>query len=517
MLSLFPAKLSSAQPTPYGPPIQGTDGAATSFRSPAQDEPRSLGDLGNVAIMEVGAGFDLAYLYGSPNPAPLREIVRRYFKTHADLDFLVLLTDFGKVPEPSAKGFYQQVKNEVRGIGLPIFDNSSQYGSTGRLQGIVELGNVAALAEAPFGPPLAEAVASLSHEVLHRFAAFVRFRAPEGGMSDALLGSHAAHWSNLFNSGGSLMYGNLWRDNGDGTFTSAGSLTGYGPLDLYLMGALPKEEVPPMLLIENPLLDKTRFSKPGETVSGVARWVTIDDIIAAEGARVPDAAQSQKIFSVGFLLLVRSGEPAAGTVAAVELLRSAFAGHFARLTRGAAGIAGVAPSLQVGLDSPQAGCNLVGPDLAVSGTIVNSAGTETTVKVNGLPAQVIGERFVARGVQLHPGLNTVQVSAYDKYGLSATVTRTVNSCAGHYLRLVPSVTAGHDPLSVQLELAGSFLVASAQVTLSGPARGRLFQEPGSATISALLGVQGTYTISASALAPDGKTCSDSVTITVLPK
>jgi hypothetical protein len=93
------------------------------------------------------------------------------------------------------------------------------------------------------------------------------------------------------------MYGNGWKDNGNGTFTSTAKQSGYSPLDLYLMGMIPKEQVPPMLLIDNPAIDKTQLPHLGDTISGTAKTVTIDDIIADEGACVPDAASSQKKFN----------------------------------------------------------------------------------------------------------------------------------------------------------------------------------------------------------------------------
>ena len=69
------------------------------------------------------------------------------------------------------------------------------------------------------------------------------------------------------------------------------------------MGMIPKEQVPPMLLVDNAAVDKTQLPQLGATITGTAKTVTIDDIIAAEGARVPAAATSQKKFDLGFVLL----------------------------------------------------------------------------------------------------------------------------------------------------------------------------------------------------------------------
>lgn len=50
--------------------------------------------------------------------------------------------------------------------------------------------------------------------------AAVRFKNVDGSMNSSLLGKDAAHWSYLLDSKGSLMYGNGWKANSDGTLTS---------------------------------------------------------------------------------------------------------------------------------------------------------------------------------------------------------------------------------------------------------------------------------------------------------
>src|SRR5262249_59934764 len=66
---------------------------------------------------------------------------------------------------------------------------------------------------------------------------------------------------------------------------------------------------------------------PGATAAG--------QIVAAEGARVPDARTSPKTFRIGFIFLTRPGvDPDPEDLAAVERIREAFAGHFFALTRG---------------------------------------------------------------------------------------------------------------------------------------------------------------------------------------
>jgi hypothetical protein len=58
-----------------------------------------------------------------------------------------------------------------------------------------------------------------------------------------------------------------------------------------------------MLLIENPSIDPARLPEPGITIDGaaVSGYVSIEDIIAAEGERIRAAADSQKTFKMGFI------------------------------------------------------------------------------------------------------------------------------------------------------------------------------------------------------------------------
>src|SRR5207247_3978261 len=56
----------------------------------------------------------------------------------------------------------------------------------------------------------------------------------------------------------------------------------------------------------------TRGSSPAldreVTIGGTKKVVTIDDIIRAEGERVPKSADAPKSFKIGFVLLVRKGQ-----------------------------------------------------------------------------------------------------------------------------------------------------------------------------------------------------------------
>jgi hypothetical protein len=63
-------------------------------------------------------------------------------------------------------------------------------------------------------------------------------------------------------------------------------------------------------------------SEVGLTISGTARYVTIDDIIAAEGERIPGPADSQKSFKAAFIFITSPGTFTGSELYGLENVRS---------------------------------------------------------------------------------------------------------------------------------------------------------------------------------------------------
>jgi len=269
----------------------------------------TIGDYGNVTVMEVTGNYNAKNPDGSINALPRQEIAKEFLRLHPDTyDFLVFFSNFDfSMPDPAAKAFYLEVKNDIQGIGKPLFDSSALFGSNGKLQGTIDMGNISTMITNPVDPMFEETINTLSHEQLHRWGASVKFRDGSGNISTALLGKDGNHWSFLLDTDASVLYGNDWQDNGNGTFTSTGGGKYYSPLDLYLMGFYQSSQVPSMLLIDNQNIDPAGLPEAGATISGTPLYITIDDIIAAEGERLPSASASQKIFKTGFILIARPG------------------------------------------------------------------------------------------------------------------------------------------------------------------------------------------------------------------
>ncbi len=187
------------------------------------------------------------------------------------------------------------------------------------------------------------------------------------------------------------------------------------------------------------------------------------------------------------------------------------------MTQGVGGINGVPASVSVVIDSPADNATIIGPDVTVTGAVINTSGAETGVTVNGMPAAVTGSRFVINHVPLQSGANTISVTATDANGLTATTTKSVSAQAGNYIRITSNIESGVGPLDVSLRLNGSFSITNPTITTSGPVAFTLTAGANAGEYTVKLSAEGTYTINASAVGPDSQTYTDTITITVLSR
>ncbi|MGH9530409.1 MAG: hypothetical protein ACRD2S_10890, partial [Terriglobales bacterium] len=83
--------------------------------------------------------------------------------------------------------------------------------------------------------------------------------------------------------------------------------TGYSYLDLYLMGLIAPAEVPDFFILKNLVPDGKDAN--GHPVFKADRTkVTIQDVIASEGPRLPDVEHSQRRFNTGMVVVVEHGK-----------------------------------------------------------------------------------------------------------------------------------------------------------------------------------------------------------------
>jgi hypothetical protein len=181
------------------------------------------------------------------------------------------------------------VKNDVRHIGMPITDRTAQFGSSGTLKSVIYHS---------FGD-----VSIMDHEMGHTWAAYL-------GSAWGLLGyDDASHWNEKTDIAGQMSryyftedYQTIghFMDNGDGTWKIIPNSTPekYSQLELYAMGLIPPEQVPPIHVLSN--IDA---SDPEHATATVVRTVTIDQIMESEGGpRIPAFPDTQKDFKVAFIV-----------------------------------------------------------------------------------------------------------------------------------------------------------------------------------------------------------------------
>ena len=261
-----------------------------------------------------------------------------FFRNFADTyDHLIVWLDFPHELPGNAFAYEFSVKNDIRGIGQLTFDYSRRAGSrSGRMSSFVQMGSLSRYpgdADQTFlGTNSTMDV--LGQETGHRWLAFMRVHSPDNG---DLLGRSAAHWNFNFDSDASDMEGNDIRDNGDGTFVTLKSTEGFSELDEYAMGLRPKEDVGPMFLVHDSSVGKGSAPVIGRTFRGNREDITIDDIIAAEGPRVPAAGspQARSTFRMAFLLVTRAGEePKPGSIEKVQRYASRWVSYFNQATHG---------------------------------------------------------------------------------------------------------------------------------------------------------------------------------------
>lgn len=222
-------------------------------------------------------------------------VAGRYYDYFADdRDFLLIAKPFNTGGAPAAS--FGSVRNDIEGIGLPQFDDSSFFGSAGVLQGVMNVywGNVA--------------LGTLNHELLHRWAAFLDPSldlARAGGHWGAIEAAVSAFGGPPPYAGS---YDNIEFVSGDTyrAWNNAGAVYRHNQLELYLMGLIAIAEVPtPIAALVNPVFQTYQYGdgvKYSIYTADAIRQVSTADILAVEGSRVPDHAQSQRLFRTALIV-----------------------------------------------------------------------------------------------------------------------------------------------------------------------------------------------------------------------
>ncbi len=250
-------------------------------------------------------------------------VAQAFYRRFADVyDQLIVWLDF----EWNTPVHALLPSNSVQGIGRQLYDHSVAYGSDGKLRGYAQMGGLTRYSLDPAedicnGFCSYNTWGAVAHAVGHRWVSYVRFRDAEGKASDLLRGivtfgpglidNNDVHWSNFLDSDASVIGGYDLRDNGEGFFTTIAASERYSPLDRYLMGLIPAQKVGDISLVTvvSGLAGFLDGDGINHTFEGTRLDLSIDDIIAIEGERVPSSKDAPKRFKMAFIVVGREGEP----------------------------------------------------------------------------------------------------------------------------------------------------------------------------------------------------------------
>jgi MYXO-CTERM domain-containing protein len=273
--------------------------------------------VGSVALLEgddstvtrMGTGFGIA---GSNLP----NITTRFIKAFGDdYDQIAIFLTFNDRASLTALAYQLPVANDTRGLGIPVYDNTALFGSTRKMQSVLNMKRIGLYGRGAADDPDSGLYAVWAQESAHRWLVYFRMRREgETANSEALLGRMLAHWKNTVQADGSILDGYTWKDNGDGTFSPMDRGVRYGALDQYGMGLRAARDVPPFFMLEAMTDLDGRPVMSGFTRAGryKARRVdlTVNDIVRAVGPREPETDPVAEDMRMGVMLLGAPGVPA---------------------------------------------------------------------------------------------------------------------------------------------------------------------------------------------------------------
>ena len=233
----------------------------------------------------------------------ISEKTKKIYESFEDaFDFIVFVSANEKTPANLYSGRHFRVQNQIEGLGLPIYDNSAQYGSSeGKLKAVIHMARLYSIS---YGPML--------HEIVHLWGNYL-FKAKGVWTSGEI--SLTSHWG-YSNVGGQLGGFDSWKHLGSdlyeaslnsvkggfGGFANGGNSVPYASLELYLMGMIDAQQVPTVHYFKG-LQASIAEIKEGRFHANKKESLTIEQIQQKYGDRVPDVSQSQKSFTILFVVL----------------------------------------------------------------------------------------------------------------------------------------------------------------------------------------------------------------------
>ncbi len=267
-------------------------------------------------------------------PKQIQEMMTLVFARAPDTEMAMVLTDFRMDDLYGHGGSTGGVNIPLQGAGEGLTEplEGEQFGSNRlqvaaqpvfvgqqRFDEVIQDGNQTFIHHAG-------AVGWMAHELGHRWGVSLRFRHPNTGEEVALSDMYCnCHWAEALDTASMIRVGDHYIEGGYATenspmggfeWRSLGGdrysqefppyLTPYGfsALDLYAMGLIPASDVPDTFMLEN------LEHQSGDVWTGDRLDISIDDIMAAEGSRIPNFENAQKEFELTLYVVY---DPAQGS------------------------------------------------------------------------------------------------------------------------------------------------------------------------------------------------------------
>jgi MFS family permease len=240
-------------------------------------------------------------------------------------------------PEVDAVAMYTSFPTDIDSTGAAAYSTVGNAGANGIGTGASGLPRAPALLHMN----TAYIPGPLLHEFGHRWGFNV---SAKDGTATVRLSDGTAHpreWLDTtaaFTDGTSTLGGTRWAARGNRMFQRLCGVYGYSWLDLYVMGLARPEEVPPIPDVATP-----SFVGCTQTVTADAKTWTMQQIIDAMGPRVPAYADSQKRFTVAWVLIEDPALTFPGAAATVRSYAEQFEEDFRNATGARGSIARAFP------------------------------------------------------------------------------------------------------------------------------------------------------------------------------
>ena len=292
----------------------------------------TLVDFSTSGVSGSGA---LAETFRVDDTVDLVAIARKLYRTHGD-EYQQLVVFTNRPVGGLRQGYFAfelNIRNTDEGVGLGVVDHSAEFGSAGRLESFVMMESIGKYPDDLNEPALdhVSALSILAQEAGHRWLARAVFRDGET-ISRELLGRARVHWSFYLDSDGSHLEGNEIENLGGGQFWTGTPGVRFSPLDQYLMGYRPAEEVPSFFFVRPQGPGTSSPERPpeaGVSFTGTRKDVTIGDVIGGLGPRKPPAGPREP-FRQAFIFVSVGEAPDPARVEKVERFRLAWEPFFAR-------------------------------------------------------------------------------------------------------------------------------------------------------------------------------------------